>query len=721
MIGDLRVTKNGRIANSLYVGNGINVGNGGIQSDGAIVVRGSHPSSSLVAINDRASSTSWGAYINTLLIGNVESATGTDDWEAIIKYDDGGLCLDDTGTAATCPETPGASILADGAITASDFDLAEIYDINGSATKTDLLVLTSSTAMTVEPSSGVAYDSSIIGVYSSSPGFVLGWNRGAQVALKGRVPVKASVENGPISIGDPLTSASIPGHVMRATKPGMIVGYALENATTTSAVEVFINIEHYDGTLLGTDGIDALITDDLVVDSIQTPSASDPIADSWGLSFRGAAWDTDISDIVTHEFTFQTDIISAVSSTLSIFNTANTEIFSLDQEGNGMFAGDFHLGGRLYPSTRSGVQDDWYIFIDDTLAPTSTYVSTNADGWQSLDTYDFAERYYSPDELRSGDLVVIKDTGTTHVQRSWEPDQMLLGIVSTRPAFIAGRPGENQYPIALSGRVPTKVSTMNGPIQSGDALAPSTIPGVAVKAIGPGPIVGLALEDYSEDKVGKIEVFVNPGWWGGSASDLAADEEGLLDSEEISSGATGEVIQGFALIQALQQSVRIEFDDLGAYPNIQVTPYAQVEGNWWIDQDSDTSFVIRLDRTPTRELRFAWRVTPSGSDPVVITSEAPRAPAPDPAPDPEPEPEPDLAPPEPEAPAVDPEPESSPEQEPEVEAPVPAEEESVPVTEPEPEAPAPDPAPEPEPEPDLSSATEPEVTVDPEPEPEEGV
>jgi hypothetical protein len=43
------------------------------------------------------------------------------------------------------------------------------------------------------------------------------------------VPVKVSLENGPIKIGDPLTSASIPGVAMRASKAGKILGYALEN------------------------------------------------------------------------------------------------------------------------------------------------------------------------------------------------------------------------------------------------------------------------------------------------------------------------------------------------------------------------------------------------------------------------------------------------------------------------------------------------------------
>ena len=52
------------------------------------------------------------------------------------------------------------------------------------------------------------------------------------LALLGRVPVKATTENGPIRPGDLLTSASKPGYAMRcgdvAQCEGAIIGKALE-------------------------------------------------------------------------------------------------------------------------------------------------------------------------------------------------------------------------------------------------------------------------------------------------------------------------------------------------------------------------------------------------------------------------------------------------------------------------------------------------------------
>ena len=63
--------------------------------------------------------------------------------------------------------------------------------------------------------------------------------------------------------------------------------------------------------------------------------------------------------------------------------------------------------------------------------------------------------------------------------------------------------------------MPTRVSTVNGAIVAGDQLAPSSQPGVAVKAVESGTVVGIALESYDSPKEGLISVFVQPGWRGG--------------------------------------------------------------------------------------------------------------------------------------------------------------------------------------------------------------
>jgi hypothetical protein len=79
-----------------------------------------------------------------------------------------------------------------------------------------------------------AHCTAVAGVLSSAPGVTLGGgddvNATSRLALAGRVPVKASAENGAIKPGDLLVASSIPGHAMASSlpaKPGTIIGKAL--------------------------------------------------------------------------------------------------------------------------------------------------------------------------------------------------------------------------------------------------------------------------------------------------------------------------------------------------------------------------------------------------------------------------------------------------------------------------------------------------------------
>jgi len=89
-----------------------------------------------------------------------------------------------------------------------------------------------------------AYDKNILGAISTTPGLILGSydpEGKSLLALAGRTPVKVSAENGPIDIGDYLTSSSQPGIAMKATQPGMVIGRALEIAEgALGKIEVLI-------------------------------------------------------------------------------------------------------------------------------------------------------------------------------------------------------------------------------------------------------------------------------------------------------------------------------------------------------------------------------------------------------------------------------------------------------------------------------------------------
>jgi hypothetical protein len=184
---------------------------------------------------------------------------------------------------------------------------------------------------------------------------------------------------------------------------------------------------------------------------------------------------------------------------------------------------------------------------------------------------DVAEMYNSSEALEPGDVVAITEPRNFVKVANGAAGDIALGIVSTEPGVLLGlqpdandtkglvqdveTDGEtvstttidvktiNKFPIALAGRVPVKVSIQNGEINPGDYLMlSSTTPGVAVKAVVAGQIVGQALEGYSDSAEGKILIFVKNTYYPGPAQvanvatstfDQAAD---LSESEGL--GAT---------------------------------------------------------------------------------------------------------------------------------------------------------------------------------------
>jgi hypothetical protein len=82
------------------------------------------------------------------------------------------------------------------------------------------------------------YQASVVGVYSTQPGFVGGHPVNGPtpgtvpLAVVGIVPVKISAENGAIVPGDLLVASSMPGHAMKAgahSPQGTVIGKALES------------------------------------------------------------------------------------------------------------------------------------------------------------------------------------------------------------------------------------------------------------------------------------------------------------------------------------------------------------------------------------------------------------------------------------------------------------------------------------------------------------
>jgi hypothetical protein len=139
---------------------------------------------------------------------------------------------------------------------------------------------------------------------------------------------------------------------------------------------------------------------------------------------------------------------------------------------------------------------------------------------------DLAENYQAfEDGLAPGNLVSLTTqnttsttTDTTYGVKKGTQGASLLGIVSTKPGLLLGNGPKEMIPVALSGRVPAKVSLEGGDILPGDHITISGMPGVGMKATSSSYTVGIALEPFTSSSpkdgqgVGSITVFTNVGW-----------------------------------------------------------------------------------------------------------------------------------------------------------------------------------------------------------------
>ncbi|MCS7055555.1 MAG: hypothetical protein NZM18_05195, partial [Thermoflexales bacterium] len=142
---------------------------------------------------------------------------------------------------------------------ACNMDVAEAFASLEPTEPGDVVALVPGASAPTVRKASQAYEAVLVGVVSTNPGLVFDNGKTylagdnsrlitankTVVALVGRVPVKVSLENGPIAVGDPLTSAAQPGVAMKATRSGKIIGYAMEAADAPGKVLMLVQPGHY--------------------------------------------------------------------------------------------------------------------------------------------------------------------------------------------------------------------------------------------------------------------------------------------------------------------------------------------------------------------------------------------------------------------------------------------------------------------------------------------
>ena len=123
---------------------------------------------------------------------------------------------------------------------------------------------------------------------------------------------------------------------------------------------------------------------------------------------------------------------------------------------------------------------------------------------------DLAEMYSSDVTYPPGTVLIFGGSQEVTIS-SHGHDNRVAGVVSTHPAHVmnSGQTGDHVLAVALAGRVPVNVI---GSIQRGDCVVTSSTPGVAeamdIARYQPGVVIGKALQAYSGNGVGTIEVVV---------------------------------------------------------------------------------------------------------------------------------------------------------------------------------------------------------------------
>lgn len=156
---------------------------------------------------------------------------------------------------------------------------------------------------------------------------------------------------------------------------------------------------------------------------------------------------------------------------------------------------------------------------------------------------DLAEKYPSLEVLAPGEVITIDSSNAGYVKRArGSPQEKIMGVVSTLPAYVMGYFTEG-YQIALVGKVPVKVSDLNGPINVGDELTSSPLPGIAMRRGENGPVVGIALANLEQGE-GKIMSFINVAQAAQSTQPTLPNVDELVTTSVLNDVLNGDLMLG---------------------------------------------------------------------------------------------------------------------------------------------------------------------------------
>jgi hypothetical protein len=196
------------------------------------------------------------------------------------------------------------------------------------------------------------------------------------------------------------------------------------------------------------------------------------------------------------------------------FRNSSSDLVTIQNGGN--------VGiGTTTPGAKLAVNGNTNVIGNVTVTGTGNITATGTiEGGNIKAKYqDVAEWVPSTWALPAGTVVTLDPTKSNHVEASSKAyDTRVAGVISAQPGIALGEQGKNKVLVATTGRVRIKVDASHGPIQVGDLLVTSGVPGLDMKSkpidVGgvevhrPGTLIGKALEPLAKG-TGEILVLLS--------------------------------------------------------------------------------------------------------------------------------------------------------------------------------------------------------------------
>jgi len=236
----------------------------------------------------------------------------------------------------------------------------------------------------------------------------------------------------------------------------------------------------------------------------------------FGTASTALQWDTARTITLGGDLTGSVSINGSSDVTLNA--TIAADSIALGTDTTGIYVGSGATSGFGLSGSASTEGATFTVSANSTSSNTAnTIVFRDASGNFSAGTInalattaqyaDLAEKYLPDREYEPGTVLMFGGEQEVTAVRAYM-DQRIAGVVSTAPAYMMNSELKGGVYVALMGRVPCKVV---GTINKGDLLVSAGAPGVATSGGNnptPGSVIGKALQNYSGDSIGVIEIVV---------------------------------------------------------------------------------------------------------------------------------------------------------------------------------------------------------------------